>query len=556
MRVTSRYCEQCGIKIPLEDIRRGKFLEHEGDFYCMQCRDDVLPRINKSQKNSPPKGTPSAPVKTSKRKISAYTNASESSIFGTKSPLTSPQGEAAASQNQLMLYGIIAGLLALMLIALIWILASSNQGPSVKKPLKGGEKKDPLQGQPLEKKVLEEIGEVDSHPSHPSQKVAKLTKIREKYSEFLSTQKGSKIRGKLDDKLQENRFLAAEKTAADSHALADKMELWKRTIEKLKGTPWEKKARENLEKLKKTFNQQAQMEYEKLVLDAKRAEDREEFEEARAILNRYSLEFRNTEFWIRHIDRIKEHLKKMISLQEKMNNLEIEATQEMDNGNFDEAFKKYRDFIDQCPVEKWKKKVEKLLEDAKLRHEKSKLKNEEEEKKKLAEQKRREQLKEKMARLRKSLQGGSWVTVFDGTDLSLWKEMGDWKIQSGYLIGEPTNNRSAMFLLAPFKNYSAEFSVQIKKGYFGMIVRFATDGRSNYVPFGEATNDQGAYPVATNQWVRFSVSVKEDYATVSCNSPNFKPMKLKVSVPPPGFLGFFVPPDSKVMFQSIKVKAE
>ena len=39
MRVESRYCDDCGVKIPLDDLSDGSAVEvEESVFYCRECR--------------------------------------------------------------------------------------------------------------------------------------------------------------------------------------------------------------------------------------------------------------------------------------------------------------------------------------------------------------------------------------------------------------------------------------------------------------------------------------------------------------------------------------
>ena len=47
MKVVSRYCDSCGVKIPAQDIQDEVALKYEDSYYCKECKADILPLIDK-----------------------------------------------------------------------------------------------------------------------------------------------------------------------------------------------------------------------------------------------------------------------------------------------------------------------------------------------------------------------------------------------------------------------------------------------------------------------------------------------------------------------------
>ncbi len=47
MKVVSRYCDSCGVKIPATDIQDAVALKYEDSYYCKECKADILPLIDK-----------------------------------------------------------------------------------------------------------------------------------------------------------------------------------------------------------------------------------------------------------------------------------------------------------------------------------------------------------------------------------------------------------------------------------------------------------------------------------------------------------------------------
>ncbi|MHC4390270.1 MAG: hypothetical protein ACYS22_03020 [Planctomycetota bacterium] len=56
MKVVSRYCDSCGVKIPGDDIAGGDALKYEESYYCRECKADVMPLIGKSDKGKRRRG--------------------------------------------------------------------------------------------------------------------------------------------------------------------------------------------------------------------------------------------------------------------------------------------------------------------------------------------------------------------------------------------------------------------------------------------------------------------------------------------------------------------
>lgn len=65
MKVVSRYCDSCGIKIPAGDITEGIALKYEESFYCKDCKAEIIPLIEQK------KGKANGAVSTGAAKTSA-----------------------------------------------------------------------------------------------------------------------------------------------------------------------------------------------------------------------------------------------------------------------------------------------------------------------------------------------------------------------------------------------------------------------------------------------------------------------------------------------------
>lgn len=50
MKVVSRYCDSCGVKIPAQDIEDEVALKYEDSYYCKECKTEILPLIEKDKK--------------------------------------------------------------------------------------------------------------------------------------------------------------------------------------------------------------------------------------------------------------------------------------------------------------------------------------------------------------------------------------------------------------------------------------------------------------------------------------------------------------------------
>jgi hypothetical protein len=51
VKVVSRYCDSCGIKIPASDIVDGTALKYEESFYCKDCKGEIIALVGKKGKN-------------------------------------------------------------------------------------------------------------------------------------------------------------------------------------------------------------------------------------------------------------------------------------------------------------------------------------------------------------------------------------------------------------------------------------------------------------------------------------------------------------------------
>ena len=47
MKVVSRYCDSCGVKIPAQDIQDEIALKYEDSYYCKECKTEILPLLDK-----------------------------------------------------------------------------------------------------------------------------------------------------------------------------------------------------------------------------------------------------------------------------------------------------------------------------------------------------------------------------------------------------------------------------------------------------------------------------------------------------------------------------
>ena len=51
MKVVSKYCDTCGIKINDSDLKRSIAIEHESKFYCKDCKQEALKALEASKKS-------------------------------------------------------------------------------------------------------------------------------------------------------------------------------------------------------------------------------------------------------------------------------------------------------------------------------------------------------------------------------------------------------------------------------------------------------------------------------------------------------------------------
>lgn len=58
MKVVSRYCDSCGIKIHAADIKEGRAFKFEDSFFCADCKDEILPIIKRSRDKTQKDGKP------------------------------------------------------------------------------------------------------------------------------------------------------------------------------------------------------------------------------------------------------------------------------------------------------------------------------------------------------------------------------------------------------------------------------------------------------------------------------------------------------------------
>jgi hypothetical protein len=62
VKVVSRYCDSCGIKIPATEIKDGTALKYEESYYCKDCKAEILPLIEQKKGKSSSGAKPAVPA--------------------------------------------------------------------------------------------------------------------------------------------------------------------------------------------------------------------------------------------------------------------------------------------------------------------------------------------------------------------------------------------------------------------------------------------------------------------------------------------------------------
>ncbi|RME73804.1 MAG: DUF1080 domain-containing protein [Planctomycetota bacterium] len=524
----------------------------------MQCSNDILP-----QKGKVPAIKGSSKQKTQthlKRKRVAPSQGSSDTAF-----LNSHTPAAAVSQgNPVMIFGLLAGGLGLILVLLLFFLASSSSNSSHPQVSQGEHHGDggthrPPKKETIGEKIQKELALMEKTTKDPKKKLYFLKQLKSNYEAFLASPKGKALSKEIMKIEAKNRYLATLDISKKYHNLADKMDLWKRAAENLKGSEYEKKAKEEFQRLKTTFLKLAEKEYDQVVMKAKSLAAEEKFEEAIKALESFPFEYRQTKYWTKKIPIIKEKYTQMKNLQEEYGNLEFEVTQSMDMNDFDGAYKLCQEYLSKSPPEKWKEKVQKLLKDIEKRKKEYLEEKRKEEERKRKEQERKERLKKELERLKQSLKGGQWVNIFNGRDLMGWSMVGNWKVSNGVIYGEG-GVRPAPLLFVAFllRNYSLKFEVNVSQGYFWLVSKYNRSTGLMMLPFGDQNiqiSRGKVYSIPMGSWVQFNVKIKGEEAFIQTNVSGFRSIraKLKKAV---GYLGFLLPPNSKVSFRNIQLKLE
>jgi hypothetical protein len=74
VKVVSRYCDSCGIKIPAGEIKDGTALKYEESYYCKDCKAEILPLIEQ-KKGKAPGQAPKPPLAAAKPAAAAAAKA-------------------------------------------------------------------------------------------------------------------------------------------------------------------------------------------------------------------------------------------------------------------------------------------------------------------------------------------------------------------------------------------------------------------------------------------------------------------------------------------------
>lgn len=91
MKVVSRYCDSCGIKIPATEIKDGVALKYEESYYCKDCKAEILPLIEQKKGKA-------APAPAAKPAAAASAPAAERSRTPTK-PIPAAKGAGNGASN-------------------------------------------------------------------------------------------------------------------------------------------------------------------------------------------------------------------------------------------------------------------------------------------------------------------------------------------------------------------------------------------------------------------------------------------------------------------------
>jgi hypothetical protein len=529
LKVVSRYCDSCGIKIPAQDIKDEVALEFEGSYYCKDCKEDILPLIEKSKKKARkaapatarPRKKAAAKVKKQARKaVSRESREKKRPVKKRRVPAKAVRRRveeieeeeedveeerfvpAKRSTFPVVPAAIVGGCVLILLILLLIIASSSDPGVQ--------------QGQ---QPVISEEQKLE-------EEYAKLFKAAEDYA-AKNPNEYKEIIARFDEVRRKAYYYS-----------------------------WGEKAEKKIREIKEQMMEDAKNAYTRLHDKAEELKAQGEYIAAIKVFDKFPVDLRRTGWYTKDVMKDIELLKKQLAAQEEAEPLLKRARDLAGEGKYAYAIGVLSGFSERHSNSPWFDRIRSLrLNYESKRADRDIMEDEAAElaKVKAEEEKRKKEEEERRKKEEALIASLPWTPLL-GTDLFNWtlrSQNGDWKIKNKELQGTNSTQRVCFIGTGSkeWQNYLVKFKFKVVKGSFQLAVRFVVvRGRfPSYVTLS-IDNCTGR----TNEWHEALISIRgsEFKQTIDAKTSDVPASGSSTA----GGIGFMLAPGGEVHFTDINVK--